>query len=224
MNTRTMTRTQLPALRSLAVALATALTPAPGASAQEPPPTPAPAAPATAPAATAPLPSPKAVALAFAAAVERGDAASAKALVTPEPAHATWAESAAALAAALKRLDDAAVARFGEGGRVISQNRLHMTDAFRALDQAQEKVDGETATVTAPRQVEPLRFRRVNGLWLLVPPLPEPDGGRARALSARLARAAVRTADEIAAGAFTSAAGAARVFAARVLEARLVPE
>jgi hypothetical protein len=100
-----------------------------------------------------------------------------------------------------------------------------MTDAFRALDQAQEKVDGETATVTAPGRAEPLRFRKVNGLWLLVPPLPAADGERARAtLSARLARAAVRTADEIAAGAHTSATGAARVFAARVLEARLVPE
>jgi hypothetical protein len=99
-----------------------------------------------------------------------------------------------------------------------------MTDAFRGLDQAQEKVDADTATVAAPPNERPLRLRKVNGLWMLEPPLPAADVAGAIELSARHARAAARTADEITAGAHASSAAAARAFAARVLEARLRPD
>src|SRR4051812_31737443 len=92
--------------------------------------------PTTAPAVAA-LPSPKAVAIAFTAAVEHGDLASAKALVTPDPGHARWAMAAVDLATALKKLDAAATARFGQGSPSVSQNQLHMSEAMKTLEQAQ---------------------------------------------------------------------------------------
>src|SRR5438045_6159027 len=83
-------------------------------------------APSTAPAA-APLPGPKAVALAFAGLIEKGDTSAAKGLVPQDSIHTRWVDATVALASALKRLDAAAVARFGEGtGKAVSQNQLHL--------------------------------------------------------------------------------------------------
>ena len=70
-----------------------------------------PAPPATAP--VAPPPSPKAIAQAFAAALDKGDAAAAKSLLPNDPAHSKWVDATIALSAALKKLDTAAVTRFG---------------------------------------------------------------------------------------------------------------
>src|SRR5438105_10673382 len=124
-------------------------------------------APSTAPA-VAPLPSPKAVATAFAGLIEKGDASAAKALVPQDSMHAQWVDATVALASALKRLDAAAVAQFGEGaGKGISQNQLHLTASLKALEQAQEKVDGDTATLTVPDWPRPLLLKKVDGKWQL---------------------------------------------------------
>jgi hypothetical protein len=171
---------------------------------------------------TAPVASPKAVAIALAGWLEKGDAAAAKGLVPADPSHARWIDATAGLASALQKLEAAAVGRFGEPGKTVAQGRLHLVDAARALEQGQEKIDGETATLTVPGRARPLAFRRAGGKWLVVVgPADEAESARQVALYERLTRATARTADEVAAGAYPAADGAARVFAARVLEARL---
>jgi len=183
--------------------------------------TPAPGVPTPVPV-TAPVASPKAVAIALAGWLEKGDAAAAKALVPADAAHARWIDAAAGLAKALQKLDAASIGRFGEPGKAVSQARLHLADAARALEQAQEKIDGETATLTVPGRARPLAFRRVGGKWIaVVGPTDDAAAARQVALYERLTRAASRMTDEIAAGAYTGADAAGRVFAARVLEARL---
>ena len=175
-------------------------------------------APSTAPAA-APLPSPKAVALAFAGLVERGDASAAKGLVPQDSMHAQWVDATVALASALKRLDAAAVAKFGDGaGKAVSQNQLHLTASLKSLEQAQEKVEGDTATLTVPESPRPLILRRVEGRWQLQVGA---TSQREIELLHDLAQAADRTAGEIAAKEHASMDGARAVFAARVLDARL---
>jgi hypothetical protein len=178
--------------------------------------------PTTAPA-PAPLPSPKAIAIAFAAAVDRGDVAAARALVTPDPADARWATATVELGAALKKLDAAATARFGEGTPSVSQSQLHLSESIKSLEQAQEKVEGDEATVTvaAGRAQPPLRFRKVEGKWSLVPPLPEASLEQTVGLYNRLVKAADRTAKEIASGVYKTAADARAAFDSRVIEARL---
>ncbi len=182
---------------------------------------PAPPAPPVVPA--APPPGPKAVALAFAASLEKGDAAVAKGLVPPTEAHGNWVDAAAALAAALKRLDAAALAKYGDpAGRAVSANQLHLLDNLKALEQTQEKIDGDTATLTLPGQPRPLlHLKQVGARWLLqLPHDPEAIAPQS-ALLARLAEAADRTAREVATGGHPTAAQATRAFATRALEARL---
>jgi predicted secreted protein len=185
--------------------------------------TPAPAAPpATAPA--APPPSPKAVALAFTAALEKGDAPAAKAMLpSGDDDRARWVDATVALTAGLKKLDAAALARFGDGGKGLSQNQLHLGDAAKSIEQAQEKIDGDTATLVLPGQAQPLvSFKIVDGKWrLLAGPATTAEIPEQLALCQRLLQAASRTAEEITAGDHPSADSAAKTFAARVLEARL---
>ncbi len=178
-------------------------------------------APATAPA--APPPTPTAIGLAFAAAIERGDAAAAKARAVGEPAHAKWVDATVKLAGSLKKLDAAAVARWGEGGRKVSQNTMGLGEALGALRQAQEKVEGPRATLTQPGGGGPaLRLRQgAGGAWRVE----APAQGRALEtqlrLYALLSDAAERTAAEVAAGGFANAEEAAAAFARRVLRARV---
>src|SRR6266700_2770701 len=114
------------------------------------------------------LPPPKAVALAFAGLIEKGDASAAKALVPQDPLHAQWVEATVALSSALKRLDAAAVAKFGEAaGKGISYNQLHLTASLKSLEQAQEKVDGDAAILTVPDWPRPLLLKSVDGRWQL---------------------------------------------------------
>jgi len=206
-----------------------------GAAATTPTPATAPAAtrpvaatrPTTAPppppvAATAPLPSPKAVALAFAASLDKGDADVVRGLVAGGADRARWVEAAVGLAQALKRLDEAATARFGEAGRAVSQGQLHLVQSLKALEQAKEKVEGDEATLALPGDARPLRLTRggSGGRWQLVVPGDGDVAGQA-ALYGRLARAADATAREIATGGFADAGAAARAFAARATEARI---
>jgi hypothetical protein len=168
-----------------------------------------------------PPPAPKAVAIAFVAALDKGDAATAKSLLPADETHAAWVDASIALSTGLKKLDAAAAAKFNEAGKVVSQNQLHLTDSFKSLDQAQEKIEGDTATLTIPGQTQPLRLNRVGGKWLLLVGPTGPTAQRQLSLYPRLTRAATLTGEEIAAGAYATPEAAARVFAARLLEARL---
>jgi hypothetical protein len=182
----------------------------------------APKPPATAPVAPiAPPPSPKAIAQAFAAALDKGDAAAAKALLPADEIHGKWVDASIALSAALKKLDAAATARFNEAGKSVSQNQLHLLDSFKSLENAQEKIEGDSATLMPADQTQPLRLQRVDGKWQLQIGPGKADAPKQLALYARLTKAANTTAEEVAAGAYPSAEAAAKVFAARVLEARL---
>jgi hypothetical protein len=180
--------------------------------------------PATAPT-TAPAPAPKAVALALAAALAKPDAAAAKGIFAPgDKDAARWVDATVALVTSLKRLDTAAATRFGEAGKAVSQQQLHLLDAPGILAQAQEKIDGESATLTLPGASRPLmRLTRHDGVWRpLVKSLAAGDDLSATlALDRRLTHATDRTTDEIATGVYPTPEAATRIFAARILEARL---
>ena len=176
-------------------------------------------APSTAPAVAAPLPGPKAVALAFAGMIEKGDASAAKALVPQDSTHAQWVDATVGLASALKRLDAAAVTRFGDAaGKGVSQNLLHLTPSLKALEQAQEKVEGEAATLTVPDLPRPLVLKKVDGRWQLQAGATSPSSIQ---LLRDLSQAADRTASEIGAKELATADAARAIFAARVMDARL---
>jgi hypothetical protein len=195
---------------------------------------PKPAAPVTPPPTTAPATaplSPKAVAIAFAAAVDKGDAPTARSLLLPDTdqddsggVRARWVDATVALVTALHKLDAGAVARFGEPGKSVSQDQLHLGSSLKSIEQAQERIDpdGDSATLTLPGQPRPLlQLRKVDGQWRLLAGPRAADAADQLALYARLLQAVTRTTDEIAAGLHPSAESAAHVFATRLLEARL---
>ena len=192
---------------------------APGTTVPARPPAPSPAPPPAV--AAAPLPSPKAVALAFVLSLDKGDATVAKALVPPGDGRGRWVDAAVGLSAALKRLDAAAVARFGDAGRAVSRDQLHLAASAKAVEQAVEKIDGDAATLTLPNSPRSLRLRKVGGLWQLLAGPTEDEAPAQVALCERLTAAADVTAGEVAAGRYADAGAAARAFAARVTEARM---
>ena len=177
---------------------------------------------ATAPTTTAAVPSdppppPKAVVLAFAAAIGRGDAAAAKALVVPDDSHGQWVDSTLALAASLNKLDAASVAKFGEPGRKVSQNALGMTAALSALDQGQEKITGDGAVVNGTIHLR----RGERGRWLIELPTTDAERTRRRMLYDLLVEAAEQTAAEVAAGRHPTLDAARTAFEQRALRARV---
>jgi hypothetical protein len=178
-------------------------------------------APTTAPA--PPPPAPRQVATAFAAAIERGDAPAAKALVVGDEPHARWVDSTIGLASALKKLDTAAVGKFGEPGRGVSRGALGMINAFAAMKDAQEKVEGDRAAVmTADPGAAPLHMRRIDGgKWIIDLRLSNPEIARQRKLLDTLTRAADRTATELAAGKYPTLEAARTALDLRVLRARI---
>jgi hypothetical protein len=218
MNERTMTFGDTRS-RAIWLALAFGVSGVGGGAAGQAPPAPTPPPATTAP--SAPLPGPKAVAIAFIGSIEKGDAATARGLLPGDPANGRWVDAAVGLSAALKKLDAVAVERFGEPGRNLTHNQLHLADAAKALEQAQEKMEGDWATVTVPGRAEPLGLKKTEGRWQLELSKTSEDLATQTALYTRLTRVAERTAQEIAAGAYPSAEAAARVFTARVLDARL---
>lgn len=169
--------------------------------------------PATAPAA----PTPKAVAAAFAATVDKGDADAALKLTAPDQQALTRAT--VTLAGRLKKLESAAVAKFGESARRIAQGRLHLEPAFKALEGATEKIEGESATVSANGNGS-LRLRKVEGQWRVTWGLSAEDLARQVALYERLGEAAEQTAGEIAADSYETLEAAAKAFASRALAIR----
>jgi len=163
------------------------------------------------------------VVLAFAAAINRGDAAAAKTLALPDQAHAQWVDSTLALAASLKKLETAAVARFGDAGRKVSQNGLGMSSALGALEQGQEKIEGDRAVVNgAGMNGGTLRLRRgEQGKWLIELPATDAQRARTRKLYDLLIEAAEQTAVEVSAGRHPTAEAAKAAFEQRVLRARI---
>lgn len=102
-----------------------------------------------------------------------------------------------------KRLSNAAATRFGASGGVIAKPML-TGDDLALLDSAEEKIDGDRATVTIAGQAHPMRFIRADGKWRLlveqyadVPP--EEMGGRVKMLR-DLAMALNESAKDIEAG------------------------
>ncbi|HYE20184.1 MAG TPA: hypothetical protein VEA69_17180 [Tepidisphaeraceae bacterium] len=203
-----------------------------GLQAQPAPPAPAPV--PVAPPAPAPPPGPKQVAVALAGAIDRGDAAAARGLVVAHGISPQVADATVALAGAVRRLETTAGAKFtgnGAAGAVVTR-ALRLTDGLRAVEQAQEQVDGDSATLTLPGAGAPvLRARRTDGAWRidLTPAAPD-DAAVAREarrlfkLYDLLAKAADQTAAEVNAGAHATSDEAAAAFAGRVLRARLMAE
>jgi len=108
------------------------------------------------------LSTPKAAVKTVADALRRGDAAALKnATINGDPA---FIDMMASMMSSTKTLTDAAVAKFGDAGKTISNSK--MPDFDKSLDNADVKEEGDTATVT-PKDGngEPVKLKKVDGQW-----------------------------------------------------------
>ncbi len=190
-------------------------------------------APTTAPIpATAPLPSPRQIALALAAALDKSDANSAKSLVIPQGHSAKIVDATIALAQALRKLDAAAATRFPDAGQGISQGAMRFGEMLKGVEQGQEKIEGDSASLALPPPAGVLHLKKVGGKWLvdMTPPAAPSATPASIAKSADrllklydlLAQAADQTTAEIAAGIYPTTQDAAAALTRRILRARLL--
>lgn len=109
------------------------------------------------------LSTPKKAATAFARAVQRGDMAAVKAVSIGEDEDYKIIESLSHLIDAGGKLQDAAVAKFGEAGRQATQDV--QSDFARHVEQGEEHIDNQTASVGGRDRQDPLRLKKVEGDW-----------------------------------------------------------
>lgn len=109
------------------------------------------------------LSTPKKAATAFAKAVQRGDMAAVKAVSIGEDEDYKIIESLSHLIDAGGKLQDAAVAKFGEPGRQATQDV--QSDFARHVEQGEEHIDNQTASIGGHDRQDPLRLKKVEGGW-----------------------------------------------------------
>lgn len=154
------------------------------------------------------LSSPKAAAKTFATAMTTGDAETAKKASTGvEP---KVIESMAAAMGNMKKLHDAAVAKFGDEGKAFAgMGPAGDDDMVKKVEEATEEITGETATVK-PKDGHAMKLKKVDGSWKvdLAEEMAGPAAAMGTAMFDKLAAAAKTTTDEIAAGKYKNAAEA----------------
>lgn len=112
------------------------------------------------------LSTPKDAVKAYGQAMRDGDAPAAKRAVTN--ADPRVIDALAALGASRRRLIAAAVAKFGEDGKTVAGgSALPYGEEFdKMLDDAEVKIDGDTATVTEKsKDATPITLKKVGGEW-----------------------------------------------------------
>jgi hypothetical protein len=157
------------------------------------------------------LSTPKGAAKAFAVALQNGDAEGAKKASTGGDPKII--EGMANAASSMKKLRDAAVAKFGDEGKTFGGRKNADLDLAKNVDDATFKEEGDTATMT-PKEGSPLKLKKVSGEWKV--DVSEMAAGPMATMGAAMfdsmAKAAKTTGDEISAGKYKTAAEAKQAF------------
>jgi len=109
------------------------------------------------------LSTPRKAAIAFAKGVESGDMTAVKATAIGTDSDYKLVESIMGLIGANKELRAAAIEKFGEDGKQISTEDL--SNISKQMEQGDEKIDGDTATVGKPDEKDPMKLKKIEGNW-----------------------------------------------------------
>jgi hypothetical protein len=167
------------------------------------------------------LTTPEAAAKSFVDALEKGNADAAKAAAVATPEQATALEAMSEAMSGFRKLNEAAVARWGEAGKQVAGDMQDM-DISAKLDKATVSVEGDTATLrTEDEEDEPLKLRRVDGQWKvdLSAMMGDEDISQAVPMFRAMGKAAREVGGEIAEGKFQTAEEAQQAMAMRMLGA-----
>jgi hypothetical protein len=164
--------------------------------------------------------SPKAAATTFAKALSAGDAAAAKAVSTGPADQVAKIDQLASVGPAMKKLMDAAAARFGKDNELYKET-AKMGDMASEVEKADIKETGDTATITRKDDPnKPMKLVKKDGKWAvdLASMFADlPPGEQGAKLMAAMAKVATETADEIAAGKHADAAAANKALGDKIM-------
>ena len=123
-----------------------------------------PAAPASAP----DFSTPRSAAKSFFNAVETGDVATIRAtMLAEDDAQRKLVDAFTDVIAASARLASSARDKFGAPGDALGMTAIPKEEAAR-IDKGEEKIDGESATLTIPDRPVPMKFRKAGEGWKLI--------------------------------------------------------
>jgi hypothetical protein len=156
------------------------------------------------------LSTPKAAAKTFGQGMSDGDIDQVKASVLADADQTKALEALVKVIANFKKVEEAAVAKFGEAGKTVaSQQQMSVGEELAKIDQSTETIDGDNATLTAPDSQEPLHLKKTDGQWKVdfsqMPgsdqiaqalPMIDAMAGAAGELSTEIAADKYKTADE----------------------------
>lgn len=165
---------------------------------------------------------PKDTVISFAKALDAGDAASIKQLVTGTDKQVAMMEGAGNMMSAMKRMQDAAVAKWGDAGKAIAGEMGKPSDEIlKNIDKAEIKEEGDTATFKGQNDKETVKLKKVDGKWK-IDLASMPDQGELEkagpALKA-MTKAADDTATDIKADKFKTVDEAKQAFGMKVMAA-----
>jgi len=165
---------------------------------------------------------PKETVISFAKALDAGDTASIKQLVTGTDKQVAMMEGAGNMMSAMKRMQDAAVAKWGDAGKAIAGEMGKPSDEIlKNIDKAEIKEEGDTATFKGQNDKETVKLKKVDGKWK-IDLASMPDQGELEkagpALKA-MTKAADDTATDIKADKFKTVDEAKQAFGLKVMAA-----
>jgi hypothetical protein len=108
---------------------------------------------------------PKAAARSFVQALANGDSAAAEEAVIASPEQMKNVDLLAMMAGSMKKLTDAAVAKFGEEGQSIAGQHARLEENLKQIDDAQVQVNDDVATLASADQKRPVTLKKQNGQW-----------------------------------------------------------
>lgn len=149
----------------------------------------------------------------FVTAVGDGDLQTVRNVAVIDEAHAKAIDAQCAYGQNWKKLDEAAVAKFGDGGRKVTDRTSAQKQTESAIQSAQVGISGDSATVASKELGQPAQLLRVDGRWKVdVARMPGADDRNAVPRYQALARAAADMAEQIRAGRYAIADEASKAW------------
>jgi hypothetical protein len=113
--------------------------------------------------------SPKQVALAWASALTSGDTATARNLTTGTESQMKTIEGMAGMMSASKKMEDAMKEKFGadalKAAGSSGPSGMDADEMKKKVEATEEKIEGDTATLTSKDENDPLVLKKVDGRW-----------------------------------------------------------
>jgi hypothetical protein len=166
---------------------------------------------------------PKATVVSFAKALNDGDAAAIKTLCTGTAKQVQTIDAVGEMVAASKRMQTAAVAKWGDAGKKLGGEMASGSDELlKSVDKLEIKEEGDTATVSGEAMKgDPMKLRKIDGKWKIdLAAIRDAENmEKAAPMMKAMAKAADETATDIKADKYKTIEDATQAYQAKMMAA-----